>query len=117
MGVAVKRLRIGRRRAHAEQQSSPLELATAPALVDDRWRVPDHFNFTRDVVEMLASDPKRRALTFSGHDGIIEPRTFLQMSEAAAHWASLLRERGVAPGDRVLVLVSGGASWLAGANR
>ena len=112
MGVAVKRLRIGRRRAHAEQQSSPLELATAPALVDDRWRVPDHFNFTRDVVELLASDPKRRALTFSGHDGIIEPRTFLQMSEAAAHWASLLRERGVAPGDRVLVLVSGGASWL-----
>jgi acetyl-CoA synthetase/medium-chain acyl-CoA synthetase len=112
MGVAVKRLRIGRRRVHAEQQSSPLELATAPALVDDRWRVPDHFNFTRDVVELLASDPKRRALTFSGHDGIIEPRTFLQMSEAAAHWASLLRERGVAPGDRVLVLVSGGASWL-----
>lgn len=112
MGVAVKRLRIGRRRAHAEQQSSPLELATAPALVDDRWRVPDHFNFTRDVVEKLASDPKRRALTFSGHDGIIEPRTFLQMSEAAAHWASLLRERGVAPGDRVLLLVSGGASWL-----
>ena len=112
MGVAVKRLRIGRRRPHAEQQSSPLELATAPALVDDRWRVPDHFNFTRDVVELLARDPKRRALTFSGHDGIIEPRTFLQMSEAAAHWASLLRERGVAPGDRVLVLVSGGASWL-----
>ena len=112
MGVAVKRLRIGRRRAHAEQQSSPLELATTPALVDDRWRVPDHFNFTRDVVEMLARDPKRRALTFSGHDGIIEPRTFLQLSESAAHWASLLRERGVAPGDRVLVLVSSGAGWL-----
>ena len=112
MGVAVKRLRIGRRRAGAEQQSSPFELAIAPALVDDRWRVPDHFNFTRDVVEALATDPKRRALTFSGHDGIIEPRTFRQLSEAAAHWASLLRERGVAPGDRVLVLVSGGASWL-----
>ncbi|MGH3078116.1 MAG: acyl-CoA synthetase, partial [Gaiellaceae bacterium] len=108
----MKRLRIGRRRAGAEQQSSPLELAIAPALVDERWRVPDHFNFTRDVVEALATDPKRRALTFSGHDGIIEPRTFRQLSESAAHWASLLRERGVAPGDRVLVLVSGGASWL-----
>ena len=81
MGVAVKRLRIGRRRAGAEQQSSPFELAIAPALVDDRWRVPDHFNFTRDVVEALATDPKRRALMFSGHDGIIEPRTF-QLSEA-----------------------------------
>ncbi len=35
------------------------------------------------------------------------------MSEAAAHWASLLRERGVAPGDRVLVLGATGTVGLA----
>jgi acetyl-CoA synthetase/medium-chain acyl-CoA synthetase len=109
MGVAVKRLRIGRRRVDPEQSSSPLELATAPALVEDRWKVPDRFNFTRDVVEALALDMKRRALTFTGRDGIIEPRTFLQLAEGATHWATVLRERGVEPGDRVVVFLGSGA--------
>jgi len=73
-GRAVKGLRIGRRRARANGlPSSPLELALVPALADERWRVPDRFNFTRDVVEVLAGDPKRRALTFLGSDGVIEP--------------------------------------------
>ena len=113
MGVAVKKLRIGRRRARAERPSSPLELALAPAFVEERWQVPDHFSFTRDVVEALASDPKRRALTSSGQDGIIEPRTFSQqVAEAAARWAYVLRERGVNPGDRVLVLVGDSSDWM-----
>ena len=108
----MKGLRIGRRRARANGLSSPLELALIPALTDDRWHVPDRFNFTRDVVEALASDPKRRALTFLGKDGVIEPRTFAQIAEGAARWASTLRERGVQPGDRVLVLASSGVDWL-----
>jgi hypothetical protein len=57
MGVAVKRLRIGRRRSHAEQPSSPLELAMSPALVDERRKVPDSYNISRDVVEALATIP------------------------------------------------------------
>jgi len=112
MGVAVKRLRIGRRRSQVAEPSSPLELATMPAIVEDRWKVPDRFNFTRDVVETLAQDPKRRALMYSGRDGIIEPRTFLQLAEGGAAWAALLREREVGPGDRVLVLLGGSATWL-----
>jgi acetyl-CoA synthetase/medium-chain acyl-CoA synthetase len=74
--------------------------------------VPDRFNFVRDVVEALADDPKRRALTFSGKSGIIEPRTFRQLAEGASHWASVLGERGVGPGDRVLVLLGGSAAWI-----
>ena len=62
----MKGLRIGRRRARESDVAlSPLELALRPALVEGRWQVPDHFNFTRDVVEALARDPKRRALTFA----------------------------------------------------
>ena len=112
MGVAVKRLRIGRRRSQVAEPSSPLELATMPALVEDRWKVPDRFNFTRDVVEALAQDPKRRALMYSGRDGIIEPRTFLALAEGGAAWTALLRERDVGPGDRVLVLLESSAAWL-----
>ncbi len=109
----MKGLRIGRRRARTNgPPSSPLELALIPALTDDRWQVPDRFNFTRDVVEALAGDPKRRALTFLGKDGVIEPRTFAQIAEGAARWAVILRERGVQPEDRVLVVASSGVDWL-----
>ena len=109
----MKGLRIGRRKARAiELPSSPLELALQPALVEGRWQVPDRFNFTRDVVEALARDPKRRALTFLGREGVIEPRTFLEISEGAAVWALTLREQGVAPGDRVLVVSGSTVDWL-----
>jgi acetyl-CoA synthetase/medium-chain acyl-CoA synthetase len=109
----VKGLRIGRRRAHTNgPPSSPLELALIPALTDERWQIPDRFNFTRDVVEALASDPKRRALTVLGTDGVIEPRTFVQIAEGAARWASILREHGVGPDDRVIVLAGSGLDWL-----
>ena len=110
----MKGLRIGRRRARANGlPSSPLELALFPALKDgDRWSVPDRFNFTQDVVEALASDPKRRALTFLGTDGVIEPRTFMQLAEGAAHWAATLRGHGVRPDDRVIVLAGSGLDWL-----
>jgi acyl-coenzyme A synthetase/AMP-(fatty) acid ligase len=74
--------------------------------------VPDRFNFVRDVVDVLARDRHRQALTFVGRDGIIEPRTFLQVSEGAARWATLLREHGVSRGDRVLLVVGAGPDWI-----
>jgi acyl-coenzyme A synthetase/AMP-(fatty) acid ligase len=111
MPVAVKKLRIGRRRSQAVE-SSPLELALAPAVRDGRWRVPDRFNFTRDVVDVLARDPKRRALTFVGSDGIIEPRVFRELAEGANRWAAILRDEGIGPGDRVLVLSGATVDWV-----
>jgi acetyl-CoA synthetase/medium-chain acyl-CoA synthetase len=108
------KVRIGRRsRADAKHSvRSPDGLALAPAFSEGRWDVPDHFNFTRDVVEALASDAKRRALVHLGPDGVIEHRSFLQITEDMARWAALLREREVKKGDRVLVLVSPSVDWL-----
>ena len=74
--------------------------------------MPDRFNFTRDVVEALARDPKRRALTFLGKDGVIEPRTFHEISEGATVWAATLTERGIGAGDRVLVVSGSTVDWL-----
>jgi acyl-coenzyme A synthetase/AMP-(fatty) acid ligase len=107
----VKGLRIGRRRAR-EQAASPLELALRPALVDERWQVPDRFNFTRDVVEALAGNPKRSAITVLGRDGVIEPRTFLDVAEAAGRRAATLTEHGVHPKDRVIVMAETSMHWL-----
>ena len=109
----MKGLRIGRRRGRGnELPSSPLELALRPALLESRWQVPDRFNFTRDVVEPLAIDPKRRALTFLSSEGIIEHRFFMEIAEGAAVWAVALREHNVRPGDRVIVMSGCTVDWL-----
>ena len=86
--------------------------AVVSAFEEGRWRVPDRFNFARDVVEVLAGDPKRRAVTHAGRDGVIEPRGFLHIAEGAARWAALIRANGVQPGDRVLVLLPTNSDWL-----
>jgi acyl-coenzyme A synthetase/AMP-(fatty) acid ligase len=110
----VKSVVFGARRSAqaGRDRQDPLDAALAPAFSEGRWRVPSRFNFTRDVVEVLAKDSKRQALTFVGRDGIIEPRSFLQFAHGAARWASYLREHGVAPGDRVLVVVGASPEWL-----
>ena len=109
----MKGLRIGRRRGRGnELASSPLELALRKAHVDGRWQIPDRFNFTRDVVEPLARDPKRRALTYLGSDGVIEHRSFLEVAEGATVRAAGIRERRVGAGDRVIVMAGTTVEWL-----
>jgi DNA segregation ATPase FtsK/SpoIIIE-like protein len=74
---------------------------------------PDLFNFVRDVVEPLAAGPHRNALAFVGRDGVIEHRSFGEVGADAARWAALLRDRGLEPGDHVLVLVGRSPAWPA----
>ena len=109
----MKSVVFGARRGAKTARESPgsLDAALAPAFIEGRWHVPGRFNFTRDVVEVLARDAKRQAFTFVGADGIIEPRTFQQLSDGAARWASYLREHGIAPGDRVLVVMDASPDW------
>jgi acyl-coenzyme A synthetase/AMP-(fatty) acid ligase len=77
-----------------------------------RWDVPDQFNFTRDVVERLAEDPNRRALTAVDAEGIITRKTFAELALEATRWAHLIRGRGTEPGDRVVVVVGKVPDWL-----
>ena len=104
--------RRGRAAAHENSALSPLEAALQPALEDGRWHVPDRFNFTRDVVEVLAEDPKRRALMHLGVEGVIEPVSFHQLAEAASRWTARFRAHEVRHGDRVLVLVASKLQWI-----
>jgi acyl-coenzyme A synthetase/AMP-(fatty) acid ligase len=72
---------------------------------------PARFNFTRDVVER--ADPDALGLRFVDARGGIHDLTFGRLAGSAARWAGLLRARGVAPGDRVLVLVGKTPDWHA----
>jgi acetyl-CoA synthetase/medium-chain acyl-CoA synthetase len=85
-----------------------------PALVDGAWNVPQRFNFSRDVIEALATeDPDRRALAFVDRTSVVRRFTFSEMAVLSAQWANLLRETGLARGDRLLVLVGKSADWHA----
>jgi acyl-coenzyme A synthetase/AMP-(fatty) acid ligase len=72
--------------------------------------VPARFNFTRDVIEPLARDHSRAALTFVDREGIVDRRTFGEVAGDAARWAHLLRTR-LDRGDRVLVVTGKVPAW------
>jgi acyl-coenzyme A synthetase/AMP-(fatty) acid ligase len=76
-------------------------------------QVPSRFNFARDVVERLADDPERPALSFVDHGGDRRELTFAQVAARTARWANLLRRTGLERGDRVLVLVGKTPEWHA----
>src|SRR4029079_19685953 len=69
------------------------------------------FHFARDVVE--AQDPAPLAARFCEREVGGEDITFGRAGERAARWAGVLRSRGVAPVDRVLVLVGKTPEWHA----
>jgi acyl-coenzyme A synthetase/AMP-(fatty) acid ligase len=71
---------------------------------------PDRFNFARDVVE--AQEPGRTALRFCNREGDVRDFTFGEVTDGAARWAGLLRAQGVAPGDRMLVLIGKTPDWF-----
>jgi len=71
--------------------------------------VPTRFNFTRDVVERAV--PEALALRFVDAVGGVRDLAFHEVAESAARWTGLLRARGVAPGDRVLVLIGKTPDW------
>ena len=74
------------------------------------WDVPARFNFTRDVVDALAADPARLALTFVDREGIVDRRSFHEVSGDAARWAHLLRTR-LDRGDRVVFAIGKVPAW------
>ena len=77
------------------------------------WQVPPRFNYTRDVVEAYAADPLYPALTYVDGNGVIDRRTFTEIAREANRWAALLRSRGLAPGDRLLVFTARTPTWVA----
>ena len=74
------------------------------------WEVPARFNFTRDVVEALAADRLRPALTFVDREGIVDRKSFADIAGDAARWAHLLRSR-LDRGDRVLIAIGKVPDW------
>ncbi|MGP1255381.1 MAG: acyl-CoA synthetase [Kiloniellales bacterium] len=72
--------------------------------------MPDTFNYC-DVMEGYAADPAREALIWSNEAGAERRLTFAEISEGSKGIASVLKDRGVRRGDRVLVMLPRIPEW------
>ena len=70
---------------------------------------PERFNFARDVVGQRG--PADLALRLVDRDGHPRDVPFGEVARQGRRWAALLQRRGIAQGDRVLVLVGKTADW------
>lgn len=72
------------------------------------WKRTGKHNIIQEAVDRHAADPLKRnrtALVFD-HAGRTRSYCFAELSALSRKWANLLRESGVRPGDRLIVLLS-----------
>ncbi len=75
------------------------------------WNVPEAFNFGRDVIDVLGRED-RRGLLFVDSGGQRSDVTFAQIAEQSQRWAGALRDLGILPGERVVVVLPKIPAWL-----
>ena len=69
-------------------------------------QAPDNFNFAYDVVDQIAAqDPERVALVHVSDHGNRREYDFAHFSERSQRLAGALRDLGVKPGDRVMLVL------------
>jgi acetyl-CoA synthetase len=86
-------------------------MLTRPETYDDlvrrfRWQVPARYNIGVDVCDRWAAhEPERLAILHVPGDGRSDRVTYGWLRETSARFANVLRAHGVAPGDRVAILL------------
>ena len=76
-----------------------------------RLEVPERFNFGRDVVDVLAEDPARAALIWCNARGDERRFSFADIRRLSNQVANWLAGRGVAKGERVIVMLPRVPEW------
>lgn len=76
-----------------------------------RWVVPEHFNFTRDVIGRWARDPDQLAMLWVGDQGQEVRLTFQELLARASRFARLLQDAGIRPGERAVVQLPRVPAW------
>ena len=74
----------------------------------------ERLNLAHECVDRHATSPDRVAVRIAHADGRNETVTFARLAEASSQVAHLLRAEGVAPGDRVAIMLEPGLAFYAG---
>ncbi|MEU9338590.1 AMP-binding protein [Streptomyces sp. NPDC048290] len=85
----------------------------ATACAGFRWPRPEHFNWALDWFDPMARGNERIALHLVEEDGRETRLSFAEVSALSDRFAGWLRARGVAAGDRMLVMLGNQVElWL-----
>ena len=84
------------------------ETTKRPAEETGREPAPEFANLTVDLLRPVQHS-KRYAITNVDSLGVIERFTYSEITREAARWGQLLREKGLQPGDRVVIVA--GREW------
>ncbi|SIT34939.1 Acetyl-CoA synthetase family protein [Paraburkholderia piptadeniae] len=75
------------------------------------WRIPEHFNYAVDVIDVWARNPQLLALIAVDADGRERRYTYADVSAITKGLAAGLQKQGVRKGDRVLIVLPRIAEW------
>src|SRR5215470_5915126 len=78
---------------------------------DFRWEIPETFNFGADVVDRRAREANGLALIWANAQGEERRFSYADMAQLTARFASMLAQRGIRKGDRVLVMTPRIPEW------
>jgi len=88
---------------------APTQLATPPSA---RLDVPEHFNFTTDVIEHWAAErPEALGLWWTDDAAREEQYTFRQLATLSRQAANFFKASGIDRGDRVLLVLHRVPQW------
>lgn len=91
---------------HARDQLIALRLDGARAAAEFRWPdVGDSFNWARDWFDVVAEGNEKTALWIVEEDGSERKYSFSELRRRSNQVANWLRERGVGPGDPVMLML------------
>jgi acyl-coenzyme A synthetase/AMP-(fatty) acid ligase len=76
-----------------------------------RWDMPESFNFGGDVIDAWAAGPERPALIWCDAAGAERRYSFADIARLSARFANLLAARGIATGDRVVIMLPRIPEW------
>ena len=71
-----------------------------------QWSIPARFNIGVDICDRHADDPARVAMIYENEAGVVSEHTFAEFRARSNQLANGLKRLGVAPGDRVGIVMS-----------
>ena len=83
----------------------------AATMRDFRLEVPARFNWAFDTFDAWARDPSKLALLWVSADGQPRRFTYAELAERSKRFANALAGLGIAPGERIVVMLPRIYQW------